>query len=186
MEIIMKHPERPDKLPSMQNTAQHRILPPVKTNLENYFQGSILYYSEHEIDQILKRYRKDFDYVTDNVRAIIEKIITILHATKSFLMGTSLDEYSKSLRDEANDENAMITVLADMHKALLIAQEQLKNKDKNTDLQLTYTQAVDYCKKCITYRISELKKVNDKVYMLYQNHQLREFFEPKKFTPQRK
>lgn len=182
----MNHPDGPNKLPSMKDTGQHRILPPVKTTLENYFQVIPLNYSEHEVDHILKKYRRDSDSMTGDIRAILDKIMPILQATKSFLMGSSMDEYFKGMRDAANDDNALNTLLTDMHKALFTAQEQLKNKDKNPALQLVFTQAVDYCKKCITNRINELKLANDKIYVLYQNHLLKDIFELKKFIPNRK
>lgn len=178
----MQNPDGSNKLPSMNETAKHRMMPPVKAELENHFQMTPAFYTAHEVDQILKRYRRDFDHIADNLRIELEAIISVLQYTKNFLNQTTIDdEEDKSERNDAHINE----ILNSMCQALLKAVEKLKSKDTNPSLKI-YSSAVDYCKKCITNRISELKKVNDKVYVIYQSHQLKEFFEPKKFTPQKK
>ncbi len=185
MEKNMRNPNDPNQLSSVATTGKVRMMPPVQDKLINHFENADMQYTHEELKNKLYSYQQYYVSADEKLKLVLGNIYSILSDTDNFLNGTTLEEFFKQVRDESKNENELKEILDDIDKALLNAQEKLKSKDLNPVFKATYEKAIKYCKNCIVERIKCLKNANDKIYSLYQNHHLKNIFEPKSFVPKK-
>ena len=143
---------------------QQNIFTLWNTPLENYFKGSNLLYSLHELEDTL--YAK-YSLLQHPAASPISQL---LKASSDFLNQTNLEKnFSQSAIESKTDEDWK-KIFRDIANAILKAQGQCFEELKNSQGRTVLESAIQYCKNCIALRIHAIERSQSKIKQIFETH----------------
>ncbi len=164
---------------SVAETGKMRFHSPVQlqSTLENHFENSFsMSHNEEELGKIIQKYQQSLDRANDELRKILNYILILLNATNNFQNSTTQDTVFKQMREGKTDAELQ-KILTNIETAFSTAEVQYRNITNNTHFQRTFSDCIEYSKKCVFKRFGEMKNAKDKIFDLYQDHSLKKILE---------